>query len=264
VDADFEVALSEFRVIGERYAIAFTLTCLADRHAALGEFLRACRRYEEAVETLTALGAFEDIVGLRARQAQLYWLLGDERSSATAMTEAQRYEDRIGWPDVLAEVALSMAQLARWRGDTDEAYRRLAAMPKILGEAGIRGGFRARTQDLYGYLSQDLGTARRHRTEAFHEARDTAFPPFIAQALVGVADLALRQGEYEQAARLLAASERVRGTDDQSLPDASRIAEQARSHLGETAFAEATRAGRSQDWRELAEIALASRAQSSS
>ena len=37
-----------------------------------------------------------------------------------------------------------------------------------------------------------------------------------------------------------------------------RIAEYARSRLGETVFAEATRAGQRQDWRELAEITLAS------
>jgi predicted ATPase len=258
VDADFEVALTEFRVLGDRWGISFALTCLADRLATHGEFLRACERYEEAVETLTEAGAIEDVVGLRARQAQLYWLLGDERSSTTAIAEAQRYEDRVGWPDVLAELALSKAQLARWSGETDEAYEHLAAVQTILGTAEIRGWFRAKTQDQYGYLTEDLRRARAHRTEAFHEARDTTYLPLIAEVLVGVADLALRQGEYEQAARLLAASDRVRGTADRSLPDASRIAEDARSRLGETVFAEATRAGQRQDWRELAEITLAS------
>ena len=258
VDADFEVALTEFRVLGDRWGISFALTCLAERLATRGEFLRACERYEEAVETLTEVGAIEDVVGLRARQAQLYWLLGDEGSSTTAITEAQRYEDRIGWPDVLAELALSKAQLARWRGETDEAYEHLAAVRTILGSAEFRGAFRARTLDRYGYLTEDLGRARVHRTEAFHEARDTMYLPLVAEVLVGVADLALRQGEYEQAARLLAASDRVRGMADRSLLDASRIAEDARNRLGEHRFAEATRAGLRQDWSELAEITLAS------
>src|SRR5215470_6294753 len=155
VDADFEVALTEFRVLGDRWGISFALTCLADRLATRGEFLSACGRYEEAVETLTEVGAIEDVVGLRARQAQLYWLLGDERSSTTAITEARRYEDRIGWPDVLAELVLSKAQLARWRGDTDEAYEHLAAVRTILGSADFRGAYRARTQDQYGYLTED-------------------------------------------------------------------------------------------------------------
>lgn len=258
VDADFEVALTEFRLLGDRWGISFALTCLAERLATRGVFLRACERYEEAVEALTEVGAIEDVVGLRERQAQLYWLLGDEGSSTKAITEAQRYEDRIGWPDVLAELALSKAQLARWRGEADEAYEHLAAVRTILGSAEFGGAFRARTEDQYGYLTEDLGRARVHRTEAFHEARDTMYLPLIAVVLVGVADLALRRGEYEQAARLLAASDRVRGTADRSLLDASRIAEAARNRLGEDRFAEATRAGLHQDWRELAEITLAS------
>lgn len=258
-DADLEVALAEFRGLGERFATAFALTCVADRLAARGELLRACRHFQEAVEALIELGAFEDVGSLRARQAQLYWLLGDERSSTMAMAEAQRYEDRIGWPDARAHVALLKAQLAHWRGETDEAYEHLAAVPTILGDAEVRGGFRARAQDLYGYLTPDLERARVHRTEAFHEALDTAYPPLTAEVLVGVADLALRQGAYEQAARLLGASDRVRGTADRAQADASRIAEQTRSHLGETTFAEVTDAGRGQDWRELAEITLAPR-----
>jgi predicted ATPase/DNA-binding SARP family transcriptional activator/tetratricopeptide (TPR) repeat protein len=258
VDADFEVALAEFRALGDRWGVSFALTCLADRLATRGEFLRACERYEEAVEALAELGAIEDVIGLRARQAQLYWLLGDERSSRTAIAETQRYEDRIGLPDVLAEVALAKAQVARWRGETDEAYQHLAAARTILGSAVIRSGFRARIQDQYGYLAEDLGKARVHRTEAFQAARDTMYLPLIAEVLVGVADLALRRGANEQAARLLAASESVRGSADRSLRDASRIAEDALSRLGETVFAEATRSGRHQDWRDLAEITLAS------
>jgi predicted ATPase/DNA-binding SARP family transcriptional activator len=258
VDADAEAALAEFRTLGDRWGTSFALTFVADRLAARGEFLRACDRCEEAVRALAELGAMEDVVGLRARQAQLHWLLGDERSSAAAIAEAQRYEDRIGWPDVLAELALSRAQLARWRGETDEAYEHLAAVRTILGSERIRGGYTARIQDQYGYLAQDIGRARAHRTEAFHAARELMYLPLIAEVLVGVADLALRQGAYEQAARLLAASDGVRGTADRSLPDASRIAEEARSRLGETAFAEATGDGRHQDWRALAEITLAS------
>ena len=76
--------------------------------------------------------------------------------------------------------------------------------------------------------------------------------------LVGVADLALRRDQYEQAARLLAASVGVRGLPDRSHPDAARIERDTRRRLGETVFAEATREGRQRDWRELVEVTLAS------
>lgn len=257
VDGDIETALAEFRTLGDRWGISLALTYLADRLAMRGEFARACEHYEEAVAALTEVGGTEDVVGLRARQAQLYWLLGDERSSTSAMAEAQRYAGGIAWPDTLADLALSKAQLARWRGEPDKAHQHLAAARTTQADAEPNDSFRARTMDLYGYLAEDLEQARAHRSEAFRAAVETTYPPLIAEALIGIADLALRQGQHEQAARLLAASDGVRGTPDRSLPDVSRIAADTRDHLGETVFAEATRAGQRRDWRELAEITLA-------
>ncbi|WP_436762970.1 BTAD domain-containing putative transcriptional regulator [Streptosporangium sp. V21-05] len=253
VDVDIEIALAEFRTLGDRWGISTALTFLADRLATRGELARACEHYEEAVAALTEVGATEDVVGLRARQAQLYWLLGDERSSASAMAEAQRCAGGITWPDALAELTLSKAQLARWRGEPDEARRYLTTTWTELGDS-----VQARALDLYGYLTEDLDEARAHRTEAFHTVVEYAYPPLIAEVLIGIADLALRRGQYERAALLLAASDDVRGTPDRSQPDASRIAAEARERLGETAFAEATRTDRRRDWRELAEITLAS------
>ena len=61
--------------------------------------------------------------------------------------------------------------------------------------------------------------------------------------LVGVADLALRRDQYEQAARLLAASAGVRGLPDRSHPDVARIEQAARRRLGDAGFAEAAREG---------------------
>ncbi|MBB5776186.1 BTAD domain-containing putative transcriptional regulator [Nonomuraea jabiensis] len=258
VDIDAKTALSEFRALGDRWGISLALTFLAARRAMRGEFTRACEHYEEAAVALTEIGATEDVIGLRARQAQLYWLLGDERSSASAMAEAQRCAGGIAWPDALAELALSKAALARWRGEPDQAHEHLATVRAMLGDADKLGPIRAQTLDLYGYLAEDLETARAYRTEALHAAAEHAYPPAVAEVLIGIADLALRQGEYEQAARLLGASDSVRGTPDRSLPDASRIAEETRNRLGEPLFTEATRDGAARDWRELAEITLAS------
>ncbi|MEU4536051.1 BTAD domain-containing putative transcriptional regulator [Streptosporangium sp. NPDC023825] len=260
VDIDAEIALAEFRALGDRWGISMALTFLADRLATRGELARACEHYEDAVVALTEVGSTEDVIGLRARQSQLYWLLGDERSSTSAMAEAQRCTDEIAWPDTLAELALSKAQLARWRGEPDEARRHLATVRTMLGNEELSDKVRAKAKvmDLYGYLTEDLERARAHRTEAFRAAAETMYPPLIAEVLIGVADLALRQGRYEQAVRLLAASDGVRGTPDRSQPDVSRIAADTRNRLGETAFAEATRAGGRRDWRELAEITLAS------
>ncbi|MEU4831727.1 BTAD domain-containing putative transcriptional regulator [Streptosporangium sp. NPDC023615] len=254
VDADVEIALAEFRTLGDRWGISMALTFLADRLAMRGEFARACEHYEEAVTALAEVGATEDLVTLRARQAQLHWLLGDERAAASVMADARRRAGGITWPDTLVELALSEAQLACWRGEPEAAHRHLATAGATPGDDDT---FDVRAMNLRGYLTEDLDEARAYRSEAFRVAVEYGYPPLVAEVLVGTADLALRRGEHERAVRLLAASDVVRGTPDRSLPDASRIAADARDRLGETAFTEAARAGQREDWRELAEITLA-------
>ncbi|MDT7804764.1 MAG: hypothetical protein QOI78_8197 [Actinomycetota bacterium] len=257
-DTDLEKALAEFRALGERWGISFALMELANRIAVRGEFAVACRHYEQAIAVVTEAGALDDVVPMRSRQAQLYWLSGDEEASAAAMAEAQRHAERVAWPSALAELALSKMELARWRGDTEQASRQLGVTTAMLGEDAALPSFRAMTQNLLGYLAEDLGESREHRLAAFRAASEVGHPPTIAQALVGIADLALRRGEHDQAARLLAASAGVRGLRDRSDPDVARIEREARSRLGDEGYAEAVRAGAAADWNELAEVTLAS------
>ncbi len=256
-DAYLETALTEFRAIGERWGISFALAELADRIAARGEFAGACEYYEQAIAVVTEFGAIEDVVRMRSRQAQLYWLLGDEGSSAAAMAQAQRSAERVAWPNALAELALTKAELARWGGDTEQAHRQLDVATAMLGDDAERANVRAVTHDLLGYLAEDLDQAHEHRVAAFEAASGVGHAPLIAQILVGVADLALRRGQYEQAVRLLAASARVRGLQDRSQPDVDRIEKAARRRLGDTRFTEATREGAQASWRELVAVSLA-------
>jgi predicted ATPase/DNA-binding SARP family transcriptional activator len=257
-DAHLETALTEFCAIGERWGMSFALTELANRIAMRGEFAGACEHYEHAIAVVTEVGAVEDVVRMRSRQAQLYWLSGDGKSSAAAMAEAQRYAERVAWPDALAELALAKAELARWSGDVGEAGRHLGVATAMLGGNAEWAHVRAVVQDLLGYLAGSLDEAREHRTAAVAAASETGHAPLIAQVLVGTADLALRTEQYEQAARLLAVSHGVRGVPDRSQPDVARIEQAARRRLGEARFTEATQQGAQASWRELVAVTLAS------
>ncbi|MEU7787261.1 BTAD domain-containing putative transcriptional regulator [Amycolatopsis sp. NPDC049159] len=257
-DAHLETALAEFRAIGERWGTSFALTELADRIAVRGEFAGACAYYEEAVVVVTEVGAIEDVVRMRMRQAQLYWLLGDEDASAVALAEAQRAAERVAWPNALAELALSKAELARWRGDFEQARRQLDVATTMLGDGAGLPTVRAVTGDLLGYLATDVGESREHRAAAFAAASETGHPLVLAQVLVGIADLALRTEEPAQAARLLAASAGLRGLADRSHPDFARIEADTRNRLGDEGFTEATREGTAASWDELAGVTLAS------
>jgi predicted ATPase/DNA-binding SARP family transcriptional activator len=254
-DADtyLETALTEFREIGDRWGISFALTEVANRMAMRGEFAGACEYFEQAIAVVTEVGAVEDVLSMRSRQAQLYWLSGDEASSAAAMAEAQRYAERVAWPDALGELALAKAELARWSGNVEEARRHLGVATDLLGN-----GAHAVAQDLLGYLAEGLDEAREHRVAAFELTSEATLAPLVAQVLVGIADLALRSEQYEQAARLLAASADVRGLTDRSNPDVTRIEQAARRQLGDLRFAEATQEGTRASWRELAAVTLAS------
>jgi predicted ATPase/DNA-binding SARP family transcriptional activator len=256
-DSYLETALAEFRALGERYGISFALTELADSEAVRGEFTSACEHYEQAIAAVTEVGAVEDVIRMRSTQARLYWLGGDQDASAAAIAEAERCAERVTWPDALAEIALAKAELARWQGDAAQAYAQLGIATSLLGGETDQRQIRAVAHDLLGYLADDLDQAREHRAAAYQAATEAGYAPLVAQVLVGVADLALRRGQDEQAARLLAASTSVRGLADRSHPDVARIEQTARCRLGDAKFAEAARQGTRADWPALAAVTLA-------
>ena len=254
-DAYLEQAVTEFRAIGERFGISFALTELADRIATRGEFATACEYYEQAIEAVTEVGAVEDVIRMRARQAQLHWLLGDEDASAAAIAEAQRHAEGVTWPEALAELALAKTELARWRGDAEEAHRQLEIGTIMLGDNAEK--LHAVTHDLLGYLTEDLTKAREYHAAAYRGAAEAGHGQMLAHVLVGVADLALRHEQYEQAGRLLAAGNAVRGLRDRANPDLARIERAVRSRLGDTRFAEAAREGAEADVNQLVAVTLA-------
>jgi predicted ATPase/DNA-binding SARP family transcriptional activator len=257
-EAYLEMALAEFRTLGERFGISLALSELGDFIAMRGEFAAACEHYEQAIAVVTEVGAIEDVIGLRTRQALLYWLHGDHAASAAAIAEAERCADGVTWPYALVELALAKAELARWSGDANQARHQLGAATTLMGDDADQANIRAGIHDMLGYLAGDLGEARTHRVAAWQAASEAGHALVIAKALVGVADLAVRLGQYEQAARLLAASTGTRGLPDRSHPDAARIERETRRHLGGARFAGVTREGTQTSWSQLVEVTLAS------
>ncbi len=258
VDAYLEKALAEFRALGERWGMSFALTELADRIAMRGEFAGACAYLDQAIVVVTEVGATEDVIRIRARQAEIYWLMGSVSDSAAALAEAERCAERVTWPEALVELAMSKAALASWRGDAEEAHRQLGVATELLGDKAQEPNIRAGTHTLLGRLSDDLDSARSHHAAACRAAVESGHRATIALALVGVADLALRLDQPAQAARLLAASTAMRGLADRSNPEMTRLEQAARSRLGEGGFAEAAQEGTETDWNKLVEVTLAS------
>nr|QZD57869.1 winged helix-turn-helix domain-containing protein [Glycomyces sp. TRM65418] len=256
-ETDLEAALDAFRALGDRFGVSFAQSELADRIAAHGDLAAACERFEQAIAAVTAFNAVEDAVRMQARQAQLYWLLGDRDAGAAVLADAERSLEGVTWPDGLVELALAKAELARWDGDAEEARRQIDDVKRVLGDDVEVASVRATIHGLLGYLADDIGEARAHLAVACEAAAETGIAPLIAQTLVAVADLAVRRGQHEQAAQLLAAGAAVRGTPDRSQPDPVRIEQTVRERLGDERFDEATGEGAQTDWSALVAGALA-------
>ncbi|NED99915.1 AfsR/SARP family transcriptional regulator [Phytoactinopolyspora halotolerans] len=243
---DAEMALAEFRSIGERWGLSFALTTLADLVVLNGDLAAALAYYEEAIDVVIEMGMVEDVLFMRGKQILLRWLIGDVRGSAEAEAEADREARQITWPDGLAGLALAKAELARWKGDVATARKLLAETEAALRDFDVHAVFQAMILDLTAHLDAAEGeheTARARRSEALALAVQSTHAPTVGQVLVGIADQALRMESPSEAAAMLAAADAIRGAPDRFAPDAARIEGRARAALGDEGYAEAARRG---------------------
>jgi hypothetical protein len=114
------------------------------------------------------------------------------------------------------------------------------------GPADISQEIRSLACTGLGYLAAgegDLVTARRWHGQALEIALRASDAPVLATALIGFADLALREDDPEGAAELIGATSGIRGAPDRSALDEERVTGQARSVLGEARFDAARQRG---------------------
>ena len=241
-EADIQQALAEFRAMGERWGISYALVTLADLVARRGDLPSALDYIGQAADVITEIGAAEDLVFLKAGEAQLRWLAGDETGSVAAMAQAERVAATVGWPDAIAGVAFVKGDLARWAGDGATARAELAHAEAVLGRTGLDPVFRAMILDSFAYVDAadgELDSSGARRAEALRIALGSGDDRLISQVLVGVADQAVRHGYAREAVRVLAASHVIGGGPDLSRPDGAQVQAAARAALGEPQFTEA-------------------------
>ena len=224
-EADVREAVRLFRISGERWGISLALNNLAELLGRRGELTEAVACYDEAIQVVSEIGSVEDILYARGRQAQLFWQLGDEAAVEAALATADREARTVSFPDSLAFLAQTKADLARWRGNWAEAREGLHRTEELLRDNAMYPVFRAMLQHSHAYLDAeagDLAGARTRRRDALALVADTGEALHLAIVLVGVADHALRTGRPVDAADLLAAARELRGGPDHSLPDVTR------------------------------------------
>jgi tetratricopeptide (TPR) repeat protein len=248
-EADFRAGLAAFRSVGERWGMSFTLCSLADLVAWRGDFETAIAYYEEANALFAELVTNEDLVRYRLSLAGLHMNLGRHDRAAAVLAEAGRDAERSGLPEGFAAMAHTRADFARLAGDFGEARRQLAVARELATHPRgmIAPQFRALVEGSCGYLAAatgDVPGAAAHHAEAMTLALQSNDAPVIAMVLVGIADLALHEGDPRRAAVLLGASEGVRGAKDLSMLDFVRVEAELRAALDEDDFTAAYAEGR--------------------
>jgi tetratricopeptide (TPR) repeat protein len=246
-EADFRAAYEIYQALGERWGMAIALASLAGLASWRGKHGAAVSHYEQALVLAIALGGREEAVQFRAQLAREFWLLGEREQAQTVLAGALHDADRVGLPELRAWVDLVAGDLARLDGEPDVARRHLDRAAELARQRSAPQ-FRAVMSSALGLLAaleEDLGAARVLHAEALVAARSSFDAPVIAQILIGLADLAVREADPARAAELIGASEAIRGTPDLSSVDAARVAAAARAALGSPAYDQACRRGQS-------------------
>jgi tetratricopeptide (TPR) repeat protein len=149
-------------------------------------------------------------------------------------------------PDRLADAHRGLGELARLRGDLARA-RRLCEQALAECPSGWFAADTARAEILVALgkvatAEGDAAAARDRHRQALLAAGHGGF--MVAAAMAeGLADVALLEGDAEQAALLLGAGTVLRGASVPGDPDIARVAAATTARLGEAAYQRAYRRG---------------------
>jgi predicted ATPase/DNA-binding SARP family transcriptional activator len=241
-----ELALEQFRVIGDRWGISSALCAVAQQHTYAGEHDRAAGEYAEAIELIREIGSTEDesraliwLADLRVRQGDLAAARRTARH-AVALTEASGSQVQRTFTLAIAAFVERLAgDLTRARELQRQVLDLLDRLPTghpatRHGEAmalGIAAGIDLSSGDTPAAAS---GVAR-----AFTAALGTEDMPIVAAIGVVIADVALAVGLDVTAAEALGAATALRGTPDPTGPDIARLSAVLRDRLGDAGLREA-------------------------
>lgn len=245
-ELDFHRALAVFRSLGERWGTAFTLSSLATLAGWRGDLGTAVAHTEEALRCVVELGTAEDEVEFRVRQAQLLWADGQRGRAHAELASADRVAGRLGIPHVLSRVANAAGEVARLEGDLVHATELAARAEELTPERAVASQYRSIVATSRGFLEAargDLEEARRYHRRAIELAVSSFDAPVVAQAMVGLAEVALDDGDPGLAATVLGASAGIRGRPDLSFVDGVRVAGRIESALGTAAYEQAYQRG---------------------
>jgi predicted ATPase/DNA-binding SARP family transcriptional activator len=250
VRADVPVALECFRRVGDRWGQATALPLRALLRQYDGDLDGAQADLREARSLAREFGSLSlsDEIFIELRWIDLNVRRGDGESAIAMIDEARERVKRLGSAEMVILVDALAAGLSLRLGDLDRGRELLEraeqGMAVELSFAGDHG--EALISAVRAELCIELGdgpgaeVALARAYAAGLECRDM---PILAVVAVTAAALAGFYGRYRDAAVILGASSRLRGTHDRTDPQTQRLARKVRRELGDEGFAQAYEIG---------------------
>ncbi|AXB48863.1 BTAD domain-containing putative transcriptional regulator [Amycolatopsis albispora] len=232
-------AVDAYRELGERWGLSLALSHYALLLGRRGELAASVTLSDEALALTELIGATDDTTELLYQRADRRRVHGDLAGAEADYERAIHLARRAGTPEALASAFHGLAEIARLRG-------RYALARELLGRSRAEcstGGF---TQEMIqaqllvteGRIDEATGAveaAERRYREALAAPVSARDHTAAADAVDGLAGIALHHGEPKRAAFLLGAAVALRGVRAGDA-DVTRITTAVRENLGDDAF----------------------------
>jgi tetratricopeptide (TPR) repeat protein len=251
---DVDLALAEFRRLGERWGIASTLRGVAMLHTLDGRLTEAADAYREALELAAEIDSREDEGFLLARLADVELRQGNLDEARRYVRQAQASAEEHGAPMEAVFTLAMVGAVERHAGNVEharelqrEAMRRVATLPPQHPAQGHLRAILLAVSSRIAFDDDELETAREFARESFAAAVGTHDMPIVAAVGITLAELTAAAGDPAEAAVMLGAAARVRGADDPTACEIVRLTEELTRALGAARFAELFATGKALD-----------------
>jgi predicted ATPase/DNA-binding SARP family transcriptional activator len=245
------VAIERFRETGDRWGTAAAMSELASLHMVGGDLTAADADLAETERLMAELGAGSGGGMVLLRRAELRARLGDYEGARAllsgALEESSAQEERLFVLVFLAAVTAHTGDRDEARALRDEALRGVARLrgdrPDHAHQRAIVYGIAARLHAEHG----ELDVARAQLRDAYQATIEAHDMPIAGRVGEATALVALRLGRAQEAAEMLGASLRLRGTDDLQNPETACLRDELHAALDEATVAARVAAGRALD-----------------
>ncbi|MFC7528444.1 BTAD domain-containing putative transcriptional regulator [Actinoplanes sp. GCM10030250] len=249
-------ALDGFRAIGDRWGQATVLPLRALVRQYDGDLDGALADLAAARALAGEFGSLDlaDEIFIDLRWADLHLRRGEPAEASRSVARARERADRSATRELVLLVDALEAGMMIYLGELDRAEELLTRAGAELGSDGmvLMGGDHGTA--IVGVMRAALAlrrgdgeTAEKALAMAYPAAVDTHDMPILAMVAVAGAGLAALRGRHRDAAVLLGAAARLRGSHDHTDLNVLEVTRMTRGELDDEAFGEAYSAGWTMD-----------------